>query len=113
MKKNLTYNKKNCLYISDGPDEIRFEPPNIQNNPMINIKENDTVGPLKCIVHCNPLCETIWKYKISNGQTNIISQEKELQKQNLKRDMVSFHCEVNWRSKCIMEKKISLNVLCK
>lgn len=99
-----------CTYISDGPDKIRFEPPNVQSNPMINIKEHDTVGPLNCIVHCNPACETIWKYKMSNGQMNTSSQVKELQ---IKRNIVSLLCEVKWRSKLIMEEKISLNVLCK
>lgn len=99
-----------CTYISDGPDKIRFEPPNVQSNPMINIKEHETIGPLNCIVHCNPPCEPIWIYKMSNGQTSTISQVKELQ---IKRNIVSLHCEVKWQSKHIMEKNISLNVLCK
>lgn len=102
-----------CTYISDGPDKIRFEPPNVQSNHMINIKEHETIGPLNCIVDCNPPCETIWKYKMSNGQMNTSSQVKELQIQNLKRNSVSLHCEVKWRSELIMEEKISLNVLCK
>lgn len=104
---------KTCTYISDGPDKIRFVPPNVQSNPMINIKEHETIDPLNCIVHCNPACETIWKYKMANGQTNTISHVKELQIQNLKRNIVSLHCEVKWRSTLIMEKNIRLNVLCK
>lgn len=98
-----------CTYISDGPDKIRFEPPNVQSNPMINIKEHKTFGPLNCIVHCNPPCKTIWKYKMSNGQTSTISQVKELK---IRRNIVSLHCEVKWQSKLIKDEKISLNVLC-
>lgn len=88
-------------------------PPNIQNNRMINIKENETVGPFSCIVHCNPTCETTWTSIFSNGSASIVSGEIKLQKQHIKRDIVSFHCKVKWRSELIMEKGINLSVLCK
>lgn len=93
---------------------MRLESPqNIQSNRTNNIKENETVGPFNCIVDCNPACETTWKNKILNGSTNIISRKNILEKQNLIRNIVSFHCEVKWRTNPKIEKSINFNVLCK
>lgn len=100
--------------ISDGPDEITFEPnPSIQKNQLINVREGETIGPYQCIVDCNPPCNITWEKIDENGYRQSISQSRNMLQQHVNRKIKSYICAAEWKSQHKKEKEITLDVKCK
>lgn len=100
--------------ISDGPDEITFEPnPSIQKNQLFTVREGETIGPYQCIVDCNPPCNITWEYMDANGYRQSIPQRRIMLQQHANRKIKSYFCVAEWKSQPIKEKEITLYVKCK
>lgn len=107
-------NKVRVVDISDGPDEITFEPnPSIQKNQLITVREGETIGPYQCIVDCNPPCNITWEKIDENGYRQSISQSRNMLQQHVNRKIKSYICVAEWKSQHKKEKEITLDVKCK